>query len=93
MVLNLHPKCANPSCAAAFDWMAGGKLFRFHHILAEPAVANEDSSKSNSQRASGHFWLCEQGTEAKSRELPRTQTRAVPSKFVSLTKSRKGGAR
>ena len=59
MVLNLHPKCANPSCAAAFDWMAGGKLFRFHHIRPGPAVANEDSSKSNSQRASGHFWLCD----------------------------------
>ena len=34
MVLNLRPKCANPSCAASFDWLAGGKLFRFpreHH--------------------------------------------------------------
>ncbi len=60
MVLNLHPKCANPSCAAAFDWMAGGKLFRFHEISASgSAPLSEGPNKVNSQRASGHFWLCE----------------------------------
>ena len=41
MVLNLHPKCANPSCAAAFDWMAGGKLFRFHRISGRIASVTD----------------------------------------------------
>jgi len=59
MVLNLHPKCANPSCAAAFDWMAGGKLFRFHRISDGGASVGGDHSEGNGQRAHGHFWLCE----------------------------------
>ena len=32
MVLNIRPKCANPSCAASFEWLAGGNLFRFPAI-------------------------------------------------------------
>ena len=59
MVLNLRPKCANPSCAASFDWFAGGKLFRFqreHHDLAP--VNGHDSNASGSHPI-GHFWLCE----------------------------------
>jgi hypothetical protein len=26
---NLHLECANPACAAAFHWLAGGKFFHF----------------------------------------------------------------
>ncbi len=59
MVLNLHPKCANPSCAAAFDWMAGGKLFRFRCVLPEPDRSDEGPNKVNGQHSKGHFWLCE----------------------------------
>jgi hypothetical protein len=58
MVLNLRPKCANPSCAASFEWLAGGKMFRFQRDSGEPArpatPANHDGS-----HAVGHYWLCE----------------------------------
>lgn len=59
MLLNLHPKCANPSCAAAFDWMAGGKLFRFHRISGRLTSVTDRQSNGADQRAIGHFWLCE----------------------------------
>jgi len=49
----LHPKCANPSCPAAFQWLAGGTFFRFNRGTettgARPAVAPEVR----------HYWLCE----------------------------------
>jgi hypothetical protein len=59
MVLNLHPKCANPSCAASFEWLAGGKLFRFRRESGQhiPTDGNDaDASESHPVR---HFWLCE----------------------------------
>lgn len=57
MLPNLHPKCANPSCAAAFEWMAGGKLFRFHRQSgnAEEGTASHASPSHRME----HFWLCE----------------------------------
>lgn len=59
MVLNLRPKCANPSCAAPFQWLAGGRLFRFdREVKANGAAASEQSS-SPTHRPVGHFWLCE----------------------------------
>lgn len=59
MVLNLRPKCANPSCAASFDWLEGGKLFRFPRERAEPAAAAEPNAGANVSHPIGHFWLCE----------------------------------
>jgi hypothetical protein len=59
MVLNLRPKCANPSCAAAFEWLAGGRLFRFHRESAGLAPAGETDRNSNGAHPIGHFWLCE----------------------------------
>jgi hypothetical protein len=59
MVLNLRPKCANPSCAASFEWLAGGKLFRFSRELCELAPANGKSAIANGSHPIGHFWLCE----------------------------------
>jgi hypothetical protein len=59
MVLNLRPKCANPSCAAAFDWLAGGKLFRFPRQGREPVSPETNSVRANSSHPIGHFWLCE----------------------------------
>ena len=58
MVLNLRPTCANLSCAESFDWLAGGKLFRFPRKQHElpPAVKNNSESGSHSI---GHFWLSE----------------------------------
>jgi hypothetical protein len=59
MVLNLHPKCANPSCAAAFEWLAGGKLFRFQRENNEFAQVGELDAAANNSHTVGHFWLCE----------------------------------
>lgn len=59
MVLNLRPKCANPSCAAAFDWLAGGKLFRFHRESAGAAAAGGMEVNASVSHRIGHFWLCE----------------------------------
>src|SRR5579864_7655173 len=59
MVLNLRPKCANPSCAASFDWVGGGKLFRFPRKSHEPDFPVEQGAKANASKPIGHFWLCE----------------------------------
>jgi hypothetical protein len=60
MVLNLRPKCANPSCAASFEWLAGGRLFRFQRDAKAPAPAAYGNNHMASDfHATGHFWLCE----------------------------------
>lgn len=59
MVLNLRPKCANPSCAASFEWLAGGKLFRFRQGSAEPATSSGRGAVPPDSPSAGHFWLCE----------------------------------
>lgn len=59
MVLNLRPKCANPSCAASFDWLAGGKLFRFQREHRELAPTDGMDGNSNGSHPIGHFWLFE----------------------------------
>jgi hypothetical protein len=59
MVVNLHPKCANPSCAASFDWLGGGRLFRFpRHIRPAHSTGSDDTAAANPNPI-GHFWLCE----------------------------------
>jgi hypothetical protein len=45
----LHPKCANPECASAFHWFAGGKFFRFRSA--------EDHATGH--KRTRHYWLCE----------------------------------
>jgi hypothetical protein len=59
MVLNLRPKCANPSCAASFEWVGGGKLFRFPRKQHELATPDDRGPKANGSQPIGHFWLCE----------------------------------
>jgi hypothetical protein len=59
MVLNLRPKCANPNCAAGFEWLAGGKLFRFAREPREPALADGRYTGAGGSHPIGHFWLCE----------------------------------
>jgi hypothetical protein len=59
MVLNLRPKCANPSCAASFDWFAGGKLFRFPRERHELSSADGKDTRASGSHPIGHFWLCE----------------------------------
>ncbi len=56
MIHNLHPKCANPTCTAAFDWFSGGKLFRFHR---NPNQKQSSDSQSAPSHRVEHFWLCE----------------------------------
>ena len=59
MVLNLRPKCANPSCAASFDWLSGGRLFRFPRNSVQQGSADETHSNAGGPYRIGHFWLCE----------------------------------
>jgi hypothetical protein len=56
MVLNLRPKCANPSCAVSFEWLAGGRIFRFHREGHSGATQEKDA---RNPKPIGHFWLCE----------------------------------
>lgn len=59
MVLNLRPKCANPSCAARFEWLAGGRLIRVPHDPEQKASLGENSGALSHSHEIGHFWLCE----------------------------------
>jgi len=59
MLLNLRPKCANPSCAVSFEWLSGGKLFRFRRDAVQPGSAREMASGPGERHLVGHFWLCE----------------------------------
>ena len=54
-----HPKCANPACPAAFQWIGGGRFFRFR---PDNVSQNESGSAPDSQveiHGVNHFWLCE----------------------------------
>ena len=59
MVLNLRPKCANPSCAASFERLGGGRLFRFRRDSMELAPEDGMEADTNGSHPTGHFWLCE----------------------------------
>jgi hypothetical protein len=59
MVLNIRPKCANPNCAASFEWLGGGHLFRFRRDSMGLAPACGENTRANGPRPIGHFWLCE----------------------------------
>jgi hypothetical protein len=59
MFQNLHPKCANPTCSEAFNWLTGGKLFRFRRDpVPPPASAGKQAGQAKSHHVE-HFWLCE----------------------------------
>lgn len=56
----LHPKCANPACAASFRWLAGGKFFRFRPESAVAAAGGQETGPAALAIAGvEHFWLCE----------------------------------
>lgn len=59
MFRNLHPKCSNPSCAGIFDWVAGGRLFRFQRDPESFSVGNERTERFVNDHHVEHFWLCE----------------------------------
>jgi hypothetical protein len=58
MFQNPHPKCANPSCTTAFDWLSGGKFFRFHRDPTQ-AVSKDGEEHPDNAHHIEHFWLCE----------------------------------
>ncbi len=59
---NVHPKCANPSCPAAFHWLAGGKFYRFRSGEDVPQTKSAASAVATpvSTHHLKHYWLCEQ---------------------------------
>jgi hypothetical protein len=59
MFQNLHPKCANPSCPAAFDWLAGGRLFRFRRDTSQHPKGDTPEGSPDNFHPVEHFWLCE----------------------------------
>ena len=59
MFQNLHPKCSNPSCAASFDWLAGGRLFRFRRERGENHSPDGLRERMGTNHIVEHFWLCE----------------------------------
>ena len=59
MVLNIRPKCANPSCAASFEWLAGGRLFRFQRESSHLVPTDGMDASASRSHPVGHFWLCE----------------------------------
>jgi hypothetical protein len=59
MFRNLHPKCANFVCEQSFDWLAGGKLFRFRRNPSQPETVDGSLGGFNHAKEIEHFWLCE----------------------------------
>jgi len=55
----LHPKCANPSCASAFHWLAGGRFFRFRAGDFAGATKDQAAACADPAAAVKHYWLCE----------------------------------
>lgn len=87
---NLHPKCANPACPTSFNWLGGGKFFRFRPDDVTRDSNHRGSDSPNNLHGVKHFWLCEgcshvftlvydgeSGVVLKSRwpELPLTEAR------------------
>jgi len=77
---HLHPKCANPSCPTAFNWLEGGKFFRFRlgaqSAESPQAVPTPPAGHHNVV----HFWLCERC--ARVFTLVSTEGNAVVLKFL-----------
>jgi hypothetical protein len=59
MFQNLHPKCANPACVKTFDWLGGGRLFRFHRNPEQLLGGDETTDHLTNSHHVEHFWLCE----------------------------------
>jgi hypothetical protein len=55
----LHPKCANPACAAAFHWLAGGRFFRFRPGSLAASTRDDVAQDSEATAVAKHYWLCE----------------------------------
>ena len=55
----LHPKCANPACAAAFHWLAGGRFFRFRPGSLELTSKDQTAEAAEAAPMAKHYWLCD----------------------------------
>ena len=51
----MFSRCANPDCAASFDYRQG-RLFRFHQ-------SHPESQASVNSHSLKHFWLCKACSE------------------------------
>jgi len=59
MFQNLHPKCSNPSCVTSFDWLGGGRLFRFRRQEGTAVLSDSLMGRTDNSHHVEHFWLCE----------------------------------
>ena len=55
---DMSPKCANPACSTAFNWLGGGKFFRFRPDGSAHNTGHRGSDLPNNHGVK-HFWLCE----------------------------------
>jgi hypothetical protein len=55
----LHPKCANPACATAFHWLAGGRFYRFGTGAVAPETKDQAAEHAEKAAPAKHYWLCE----------------------------------
>ncbi len=59
MFRNLEAKCANPACPTPFDYLAGGKFFRFRRHPVSGDAVDESTPPPPGHHGVEHFWLCE----------------------------------
>jgi hypothetical protein len=76
----LHRKCANPACSTAFDWLAGGKFFRFQPVSAAIASQAEGARLVAGTHGVWHYWLCEPCSRVFS--LAQNESKTVVLKLV-----------
>ena len=60
----LHPKCANPSCASAFHWLAGGRFYRFTPGTLASESKGQAAENAEKSAPAKHYWLCEACSQA-----------------------------
>jgi hypothetical protein len=59
MFLNLQPKCANPTCPTAFEYLRGGKFFRFRRDPVSGNAVDDSTPPPEGHHGVEHFWLCD----------------------------------
>jgi hypothetical protein len=56
---SVYRKCANPACPTAFDWLGGGKFFRFQPLSAPLHSEAQGALLLTGTHGVWHYWLCE----------------------------------
>ena len=75
LFVGVHRKCANPACPTAFDWLGGGKFFRFQPVSAPLRSQVQGALLLTGTHGVWHYWLCEQCSRVFS--LAQNETRTV----------------